>query len=139
MKKLVSLLLALVMCASLTACGGGEEDTPEPKEPSGGTVSEPDTSSDGDPDKQPALDALNAVKVPLDELVAKMNENAESIEDEDLEIMNGISESLDEILDLLPGTRGVTQEELDEYIAWTGQVQRDIDGYYAKYGEVLGS
>lgn len=28
MKKLVSLLLALMMCASLAACGGGDEPTP---------------------------------------------------------------------------------------------------------------
>lgn len=35
MKKLVSLLLALMMCASLAACGGDE--TPEPTDNGGGT------------------------------------------------------------------------------------------------------
>lgn len=47
MKKLLALLLALAMCASLAACGGGDDDTPEPDE-SSGAVSEPADSSGGD-------------------------------------------------------------------------------------------
>lgn len=46
MRKLLSLFLALVMCVSLAACGG-EDETPDPTEPSGGTVSEPDDPSGG--------------------------------------------------------------------------------------------
>lgn len=140
MKKLVSLLLALVMCASLAACGGEEEDTPETKEPGGGTVSDPAEPSGGDAselDRQPAFDALKEAKVPLDELVAKLNENAESIEDEDLEIINGLAETIDEILEVMPDT--ITQEELDEAFALADNVYQNIDDYNAKYGEILGS
>lgn len=47
MKKLLALLLALAMCASLAACGGGD-DTPAPAASGGGNTSEPAAPSGGD-------------------------------------------------------------------------------------------
>lgn len=46
MKKLLALLLALAMCASLAACGG-EDDTPAPPASGGGSTSEPAGPSGG--------------------------------------------------------------------------------------------
>ena len=52
MKKIVALLLALVMCLSLVACGG--------------------------PDKQPAVDAYNKLAQNYNTFVEQENENLDS-------------------------------------------------------------
>ena len=61
MKKLFPLLLVLVMCVSLVACGG--------------------------PDKQPAIDEFNEASTAFDALVAIINKDIESYPDEVIEVM----------------------------------------------------
>lgn len=95
MKKLVSLLLALVMCASLAACGG--------------------------PDKQPAVDAYNkaadAVNAVADILYADPETYAPYIED-----MLKLIDTMNECGEKLKGD-DLSQEQLDKIAKDCGEIE----------------
>ena len=92
MKKLTSLLLALVMCVSLVACGGGGVD------------------------KQPAIDAYNQVSENYNAFVDLANAEIESLTDEEIEFFNGCADVLTEYADKLQSDTEFTQEEVDEMV-----------------------
>lgn len=93
MKKLISLLLALVLCFALVACG------------------------DSGPDKQPAIDAYVEVCENYNQLVNLLNENIDAIPEEEIEFYNGCSELLEEYgAKLADENAELTQEELDEMV-----------------------
>lgn len=85
MKKLVSLLLALVMCASLAACGGV--------------------------DKQPAIDAQDRAAKAINEVSVLLNEHADSIEDFS-GTFNQMCATLDEFGEMLVND-DMNQEQVD--------------------------
>ena len=90
MKKLIALVLVLVMCLSLVACGG--------------------------PDKQPAIDSYNRCSEAYNEFVAYGNEHLDAFTDEDIEFFNAIADYLSECADKLEGDTEFTQEEIDEMV-----------------------
>ena len=90
MKKLMSLFLALVMCLSLTACGG--------------------------PDKQPAIDAFNACSDTFNEFAEIANANLDAFTDDEIEFFNGCADLLNEYADKLETRDDFTQEEIDEMV-----------------------
>ena len=101
MKKLIAILLTLVMCISMVACGGA--------------------------DKQPAIDAFNATSAKFNEMSAKVNENIDLFPDETISTLTDMANLLNEYKDLLQGDTEIEQEKLDEIIAWFGTVDTWVD------------
>ena len=90
MKKLIALVLALVMCLSLVACGA--------------------------PDVQPAIDSYNRCSDAYNEFVAYGNEHLDEFADEDIDYFNAIADLLNEYADKLESDTEFTQEEIDEMV-----------------------
>lgn len=109
MKKLVALLLALVMCLSLAACGG--------------------------PDRQPAIDAFNAATDAFNEAAAKVNENLDAFTEENITDMNNMADLLEEYKNLLESDEELDEEKLEKMIEWFGTVEEWADGVSAAIGE----
>ena len=101
MKKFIAILLTLVMCISMVACGGA--------------------------DKQPAIDAFNATSAKFNEMSAKVNENIDLFPDETISTLTDMANLLNEYKDLLQGDTEIEQEKLDEIIAWFGTVDTWVD------------
>ena len=76
MKKLIALLLTLVICMSLVACGGG-------------------------PDVQPAIDSYNRCSDAYNEFVEYGNEHLDDFTEEDIAFFNDIADYLNECADKL--------------------------------------
>ena len=98
MKKLRYLLLALIICATLTACGG--------------------------PDKQPAIDAHNRAVTAINELAAIINQNPEAYAAEDIATMNAMVETLDQVADALENRNDLDQDALNEWVKVCGEVEQ---------------
>lgn len=97
MKKIVALLLAVMMCVALVACGGGV-------------------------DKQPAIDAFNEASTAFDEVAVMINADPEAYDQEIIDTMIEMSEVMSQHKALLEGDEEISQETLDEMIAWYGDV-----------------
>ena len=89
MKKLTVLVLALILCLVLVACG---------------------------PDRQPAIDAFNDAKDAFNELANEINADIDSYDPEVVQIMNEMSAMLEEYRERLESSDAITQEELDAMI-----------------------
>ena len=98
MKKLRYPLLALMICALLTACGG--------------------------PNKQPAIDAHNRAVAAVNELTAIMNQNPEAYTDDDIAIMNAMVATLDQVADALENRKDLDQDALDNWVEVCGEVEQ---------------
>ena len=109
MKKVVALLLAVVMCIALVACGGGV-------------------------DRQPAIDAFNAASSAFDEVANIINADPEVYDQEVIDTMIEMSEVMTEHKALLEGDDELTQETLDEMIAWYGDVEQWVADVKAELG-----
>ena len=108
MKKITSLLLALIMCMSLVACGG--------------------------PDKQPAIDAFNKASDAYDEVATIINENPDAYEQEVSDTLNEMADVLIQHKELLESGDEIEQEKLDEMIAWYGDVEAWVADVKAELG-----
>jgi len=108
MKKLITIVLAAVMCLALVACGG--------------------------PDRQPAIDAFNKAKDAFNEVATVINADIESYDEEVIDTMIEMSEVLEQHKALLEGEDELTQEKLDEMIAWYGEVEEWVDAVKADLG-----
>ena len=108
MKKITSLLLALIMCMSLVACGG--------------------------PDKQPAMDAFNKTSNAFNEVAAVINENPDAYDQEVIDAMVEMANLLNQHKELLESDTEIDEEQLNEMIAWYGTV----DEWVAAAKEELG-
>lgn len=108
MKKLISVLLALIMCLSLVACGG--------------------------PDKQPAIDAFNAANTAFAEVANAMNENPEVFPEDVIDSMVSLGETIAEHKALLAGDEKLSEEQLEEMIAWYATVEEMMTELKAEYG-----
>ena len=120
MKKLFALMLALAMCLSLAACGGGV-------------------------DKQPVIDAFNATTTGFDALAQKINANPDIVDAELAQDLADMSELLGEYKALLESDQELTQESADDMIAWFGtvdalveEINGEIDAALAAGGEETG-
>lgn len=96
MKKLISTLLALVMCLSLAACGA---------------------------DKQPAIDAFNEAKAAFNEVAAVINEDPAAYDQEVIDTMKEMSNLLQQHGELLSSDKDIEEEKLNEMIEWYGTVK----------------
>ena len=103
MKKLISLLLVLVLCLSLVACGG--------------------------PDKQPAVDAYNQLATNYNKFVDIANEDLDSWTQEDIEFMNSCADVITQYGKKLEGDTEFTQEEIDEMVETFNEFNKAIKEY----------
>ena len=108
MKKLISLLLALVMCLSLVACGGG-------------------------PDVQPAIDAYNQCSETYNKFVEIGNAHLEDFTEEDIAFLNGCADVLNEYAEKLESETEFTQEEIDEMVEMFDEFNGIIEEFLAIY------
>lgn len=97
MKKLVALLLTLVMCLSLVACGG--------------------------PDKQPAIDAFNKAKDSFNEVAVEINKEPDAYAQEVIDTMVDMANLLEEHGKLLSSDEELSEEQLNEMIEWYAEVE----------------
>ena len=111
MKKLLSTLLAAVLCFSLVACGGNSG-----------------------PDKQPAIDAYNELAANYNKFVETANEDLSDWSDEDVEYMNSVAEAITQYGTQLGDDTEFTQEQLDEMIKACNDFNEVIEGYLAEEG-----
>ena len=98
MKRLVSLLLAGVMCVSLAACGGGV-------------------------DKQPAIDAHNAAGAAVNELTAIINADPDSYA-EYVSDMQELVNQLNQCGDYLANGKDIEQDALDEWVTVCKEIEQ---------------
>lgn len=110
MKKLTSLLLALVMCLSLVACSSG-------------------------PDKQPAIDSYNQLSETYNKFVDMANEDIDSWAAEDIEFFNSCADALNEYAEKLESDTEFTQEEIDEMVEMFDEFNGIIEEALADYQE----
>ena len=92
MKKLFALVLALVLCLPLVACGSST------------------------PDVQPALDAYNELAANYNKFVDLANEDIEALDPEDVETLNACAAIITEYSVKLTSDTEFTQEEIDEMV-----------------------
>ena len=95
--KLLALLLALVMVFGLTACGEN-------------------------PKKDEAIDAFNKTSTAFNEVANIVNENADSMKEDDIKTFQEMSELLTTYKNLLEGDGEISDEKYDEMITWFGTV-----------------
>ena len=103
MKKLVALVLTLVLCLSLAACGG--------------------------PDTQPAIDAYNKLAQNYNTFVTQENENLENWDAEDISYMNQIAAVITEYGTKLSDGTEFTQEEIDAMVDEFNEFNTVIENY----------
>lgn len=108
MKKLASVMLVLVLCVTLVACGG--------------------------PDKQPAIDAYNTLANNYNTFANIANENLAAWDAEDIEFMNDCAAVITEYGTKLSSDAELTQEEIDEMIATFNEFNEVIVAYLANTG-----
>ncbi len=113
MKKLLALLLTLVLCLSLAACGGDTTDT--------ATV-----------DTQPAIDAYNELADNYNAFVDQENENLDAWEQEDIDYMNDIADVINQYSEDLSSDKEYTQEEVDEMVDMFTEFNAVIEEYMAQ-------
>ena len=99
--KLLALLLALAMVFGLTACG---ENTK----------------------KDEAIDAFNKTSTAFNEVANIVNENTDSMKEDDIKTFQEMSELLTTYKNLLEGDGEISDEKYDEMITWFGTVQNWI-------------
>lgn len=98
MKKLGTLLLALVMCLTLAACGSGG------------------------PNKQSAIDAHNKAADAVNALTEIINQNPDAYADY-LDNMQTLIDRLNECGQYLESGEDLTQEDLDEWVQVCGDIE----------------
>lgn len=104
MKKLSALLMALVMCVSLVACGGA--------------------------DPQPAIDSFNSASDAYDTLIDKINANIEAYPQDLLDAISEMGSTLTEYKDMLESDQEYTEEEVTGMVEVFTEVEnwaKDMD------------
>lgn len=107
MKKLITLIMAMMICLTLVACGGV--------------------------DKQPVIDAFNTTSTAFDELANEVNANPDAYPQEFIDVMNQMADSLLQCKELLESDQELTQEQVDELI----KNLNDIDAWVADARETF--
>lgn len=113
MKRMYAVLMTLVMCISLVACGGV--------------------------DKQPAIDAFNNASTAFDDLVNKMNANIDAYPQELIDVMNEMANGMLENKEILESDMELTEEQINEMIAAFAEVEKWAVETDAQLEELAGS
>ena len=108
MKKILAMVLALVLCLAMVACGG--------------------------PDKQPAIDAFNKASAAFDQVVAVINEDPSAYADEVIETMTEMANLMIQHKELLESDKEISEEALTEMINWYGDVEKWVADVKAELG-----
>jgi len=107
MKKLLAILMILVMCVSLVACGGA--------------------------DKQPAIDSYNQLATIYNTFVDISNQDLSGWTDEDIEFFNGCADVITDYGTKLETEDNFTQEEVDEMVEMFDEFRGIIEEYLEEY------
>ncbi len=117
MKKLLTFALAFALSLSLVACGG--------------------------PDKQPAIDALNAAGHSFNEVADQINANLSIYPQDLIDELNELAAAMNEKSDLLSSDAEMTEEELNDIITlsaeietWAAETKVLLDEYESTYVDV---
>lgn len=110
MKKLTALLLAMVMCLGLVACG----ENPN----------------------QPVIDAFNAASTAYDAVANTINENIEAYPQELIDVMNEMADSMLEVKELLESDVEIPAENAAELIANLADVEAWANDVYASLDDM---
>ena len=110
MKKFTALLLTLVLCLSMVACG-----------------------SSG-PDKQPAIDAYNELAENYNKFVEITNEDLSGWSEEDIDYMNSIADAITQYGEQLESDDELTQEQLDKMVEACNEFNGVIEEYLENEG-----
>ena len=105
MKKFTALLLTLVLCLSMVACGSSC------------------------PDKQPAIDSYNTLAENYNAFVDIANEDLSAWGEEDIEFMNNCADVINEYGTKLDSDEELTQEEIDEMVDMFDEFNGIIEEY----------
>lgn len=108
MKKIVALILTLMLCFALVACGGV--------------------------DKGPAIDAFNEVSTGFDEVANYINADPEAYDQEVIDTLNEMADVLAQHKELLESDEEIEQEKLDEMIAWYDEALVWVNDVKAELG-----
>jgi len=108
MKKLIVLVLAIVMCLSLVACGGG-------------------------PDLEAASEAYTKASTAFNEVAVVMNENIDAFGEEEIDFMTEMAGALEEVKAELE-SGDATQEQADEAVEWFEDVYERMEAIKEAYG-----
>lgn len=116
MKKRISILMVLVMCVFLAACGGV--------------------------DTQPAIDAFNSASAAFDELANQMNANINAYPQELIDVMNEMAAAMTEHKEILESGQELTEEQIEEMIAafaeveqWAVETEASLEDLVIKVGD----
>ena len=107
MKKLITLLAAMVMCVNLVACSGV--------------------------DVQPAIDSYNELADNYNEFVDVVNADIESVPAEDIEFFNSLADVINEYGAKLEDGTEFTQEEVDEMVEMFDELNGIIEESLADF------
>ena len=107
MKKILVMMIAVVLCFSLVACGG--------------------------PDLEAAAAAHTKASTAFNEVATYMNENADAFGEEETSFMVEMAGALEEMKAMLE-SEDVTQEQADEAEAWYNDVYERMMAIKEAYG-----
>ena len=98
MKKLLAIVIALVMCLAIAACGT--------------TVN-----------KQPAIDAFNSANTAFTEIANTINADPDSYDEEIIDIMIEVAGVLAEYKSALEGDTELTEEDITAMVDWFAELE----------------
>ncbi len=107
MKKIITILAAMILCLNLVACGG--------------------------PDPQPAIDAYNELADNYNKFVEYANADLDSYSEEDIDMLNGCADVLTDYADKMENGEEFTQEEIDEMVDMFEEFDGIIKEFIAEY------
>lgn len=135
MRKLLSLALALVMCASLAACGGSDAGGAGSEPNSGGASS---SASGGPTDAQlkTLTEAYNEVAVQYNDVIALAQENGWTADEETNTKLQNIGAMMDPVGTALSGDMSYLEgADFDELPKALLELKPDLDELAAKVAE----
>lgn len=107
MKKFRMILVVMVMCLNLVACGS--------------------------PDTQPAIDAYTELTETYNKFVDYANADLDSYSQEDIDTLNGCAAVIDDYGEKLSKNTELTQEEIDEMVDMFDEFNEIIKEFLAEY------
>ncbi len=99
MKRVVTVIMAMMICLAMTACGGV--------------------------DTQPLVDKFNETSTAFDELGTEVNANLDTYPQEFIDVMNVMADALLQVKDLLESDTAIEQEDYDALM----QSLADVDAW----------
>lgn len=125
MKKLTALLLALVMCLALVACGGEDTSAEAPAD------TQPAVETTAGADTQPAIDAFNTAADAFDTVANAINEDPDAYPQELIDVLNDMADALLEVKGILEDGTEMTEAQVEELIGNLNDIEEWATDVYA--------